>query len=122
MNRMTRILEGLVKRTEEGKLEWDTSSDDEEFLTAVGVIAVVVKRLRECSMDGTERHQLIIMNDGGATVETLETESDYTFLPTERCATPVQAQKMARLFTLARRSALNSDSTLDELVKSLEDF
>ena len=121
MSKITEALEGLINRTEEGKLKWRTSGDGKEFLTSVDMIAVVIRQLSSGGPIG-RRHQLIIANDEGVTVEMLETDDLHKTVPRERLATSEQAQDLDRLFTLARRSALDIDSTLDKLVKGLKDF
>jgi hypothetical protein len=55
-------------------------------------------------------YTLEILNESGETVETL----DY------RNSTEAQDQQLARLYLLARRSALDTDSTLEKLAKGLE--
>ena len=116
MSRISEILEGLINRTEEEKLVWQTSADSNAFVTAVGAISVVVR-----SLDRTlgERHRLEIQNDEGITVQVLQTPDTFGFTTTEYEATPEQDRELSRLFILARRSALKTDTTLEELAKRL---
>ncbi len=54
-------------------------------------------------------------------LETLdEEETGNVDVPSNRLATDVQAQRLKRLYNLARNSALNPDATLDKLAKALE--
>ncbi len=115
MNRMSEILDGLINRTKENKLTWRTSVDSDAFVTSVGTIAIVVRLLD----DFLELHQIEIQNDEGVTVQVLQTPRLPGRLVTETDATPEQAQKLSRIFTLARSSALNSDLTLEKLAESL---
>ncbi len=36
MNDLDQILEELVKRTADGRLQWSLSAEDDEFLTSIG--------------------------------------------------------------------------------------
>ena len=120
MSRMDDILSSLVTRTDEGKLKWKPSVDSETFLTSVDTIGIVVKHMGRNSLLKDERHRLEILNDQGIKVEILETQDDLGSVPTEELATTEQARDLSRLYTLARRSALESDMTLEKLARNLE--
>ena len=120
MSRMDDVLRGLIKRTEEGKLNWRTSVDTRGFFSAVDTTSIVVRQLGRNFLPSQERHRLEILNDQGITVEILETQDNLESVPTERLATKEQAKDLSRLFALARRSALESDMTLEKLARNLE--
>ena len=121
MSRMDDILSSLVRRTEEGKLKWRTSADSQVFIASVDTIGIAVRRIGQRNhLVSEERHKLEILNDEGMTVEVLETGDDFGLVPTESLATGEQARNLNRLFTLARRSALESDATLEKLARNLE--
>ena len=122
MGNFARVLEGLINRTHEGKLNWHTTADPDRFMTAVDMIVVVVSRLSRGISLGNERHRLEIVNDEGITVEVLETNDTLGLFPSERLPTAEQAEKLSQLFTLARRSALDTDATLEKLANSLDNF
>ena len=115
MDRISEILEGLIKRTEEGKLTWQTPVNPDTFITAVDTIGIVVK-LQD---DFLETYRIEIQNDEGVTVQVLQTPDSLRRVKAENEVTPEQAQKLSRIFTLARSSALNSDLTLKKLAESL---
>ena len=115
MNRISEILDGLINRTEEGKLTWSATVNRNTFITAVGTIGIVVKLLD----DFLEIYRIEIQNDEGITIHILQTPHLSKGAKTENEATPEQARKLSRLFTLARNSALNADLTLEQLAKSL---
>ena len=100
---LDQILDGLIQRTSEGKLHWSISVRDNQFVTSVDAISIVIRRQREL-------YQLEILDEAGQTVETLQSVG----------ALPGQREKLLRLFTLARRSGLKVDSTLEKLAKALE--
>lgn len=107
MIELGQILEGLVLRTTEGKLKWNRTVQDDRFVTSVDAISVVIV--------GPQGHQepgyrLDILEESGETVES------FGFHDT----TVEQDQQMERLYVLARRSALNIDSTLEKLARALE--
>ena len=119
MNEMDRILEGLIRRTNAGKLRWQRYIEDDEFLASVDAISVVV-RFRKSGLRNPARYQLEILDDEGAMAEVIETDSGLWEVPDDRRATPEQARQLDRLYMLARRSALNTQATLAKLAKALE--
>lgn len=106
MIELGQILEGLVLRTTEGKLKWNRTVQDDRFVTSLDAISVVIV--------GTQGHEelgyrLDILEESGVTVESFGI----------RDTTVEQDQLMERLHVLARRSALNTDATLEKLAKAL---
>ena len=122
MSKIAEVLDRLIRRTSDGKLSWQTSVDPDRFLVVVDTIGVTIKRSGGGPMASDERYQLEILNGQGTTVEVLETENIFHAVPGERRANDEQGQKLSRLFTLARRSALDSDATLEKLANSLDNF
>ena len=122
MDYMERVLKGLLKRTEEGKLRWRTTVDENRFVASVDTIAVAVQRVGPGVVMGNDRFKFEVVNDEGITVESLESRDECGLVPSERRATTEQERDIDRLFTLARRSALDSDATLAKLADSLENF
>ncbi len=116
MSKMSTILQGLISRTEEGKLSWRTSIRKNVFLTAVDTTAVSIRELDEF----LELYRLEILNKEGFKTVTLETYDEREVGYQSSVATPQQANDMQRLFELARNSALDPDSTLDKLAGDLE--
>ncbi|MCY4653064.1 MAG: hypothetical protein OXC95_07860 [Dehalococcoidia bacterium] len=119
MSRIDEVLEGLINRTAEEKLAWQTSADTNAFVAAVGGISIVIRSQNRILII---RHRLEIQNDDGTTVQVLQTRDDSELVSTEDDATPEQARKLSHLYALARRSALKTDTTLDELAESLANF
>lgn len=97
------ILEGLIQRTVEGKLKWSRTVPHDRFVTSIDAIAIVIQ------VDFGGSYSLEILNEAGETAESLE----------YRDATSEQMVKLARLFVLARRSALNTEATLQKLANAL---
>ena len=119
MDTMTQILEKLVERTQEGKINWRTTVDSDAFAAAVDTLGVVVSSRGQSLFEPQFNTQ--ILNRDGKTAGVLE-----TLHPNARRATGAwvadteQAQTMARLFRLARHSALDVDTTLKELAEQLD--
>ena len=113
MDRISEVLDGLIKRTEEGKLTWRTTIGGYSFMTSVDTIVVIIRE------DFDDRYWLSILNHNGETARSLQTPVSFEDTQMESQATPEQAQQLSRLFTLARGSALNADLTLEKLAKSL---
>ena len=107
MIELGQILNGLVERTTEGKLKWSRSVNDNRFVTSVDAISVVIE---EYISGGDTRRRLDIIDESGDTVESLNF----------RDTTREQDEQLARLYVLARRSALDVDSVLEKLAKGLQ--
>ena len=120
MSEMDRILEGLIRQTDDGKLRWRPSVTNDAFVTSVDTIAVVVRELSTGKYSPAARHQLEIFDDDGYTAEVLETSHKFATLSNESLATGEQALRLRHLHQLARRSALNPQATLAKLAKALE--
>ena len=100
---LDQILTGLIQRTNEGKLNWSRTVESDWFTTSVDVISVMI-------FEDDGEHGLNILDESGRIVESL------TYNDTTR----EQDKKLARLYVLARRSALDIDIVLEKLAQGLE--
>lgn len=123
MNGLDNALDGLVRRTTDGKLQWVRSVARNEFVASIDSISVIIRDTSEHSVFGSGRHQLAILGDSGDVVEVLPTFAEFGSpeAPDARRATPEQARQLAQLYDVARRSALNTEATVEKLVKALAD-
>ena len=121
MNEMGKILDGLTQRTDAGKLKWRRTVRDTDFVAAIDTIAVVVRQLHKGTLDIPARYQIEIYNEAGATAEVLETPTKSGRPVGDTTLTPEQSRQVEHLYVLARRSGLNTQATLDKLVKALAD-
>ena len=110
MIELDQILDGLIRRTMDGKLQWRRSVQDDRFVASVDAISVVVREWTPRSSGSRPSYRLEILDENGQTVEDLHYDN----------STREQDEQMERLFVLARRSALNIDSVLQKLAESLE--
>ena len=107
MSQLERVVEGLLRRTAEGRLKWEPTVTEDQFVTAVDAIAVAIQeakwpRARGCRLE--------IMDEEGRLVEVL----DHGNTPAD------QYKALERLYVEARRSALSSQATLEKLARALE--
>ena len=122
MNDLEQILEGLVRQTADGKLQWRSTVIDDEFVTAVDTIGIAVRELGRNSFGlPTLRRQLEIHDEKGATVAVMEVSPDSQQGSDHQCATADQASRLNTLYELARRSALDPDAILAKLVNLLSE-
>ena len=103
MNELNKILAGLANRTSEGRLKWTTTVRDDRFTTSIDAISIVIGL-------HSRGYELEIFDEAGRTVESLNYSS----------STGEQYEQLERLYVLARRSALDIQSTLDKLAKALD--
>ncbi len=109
MAEVTEIVNKLLERTEDGKVSWKTTADENTFAAVVGNMSTLVLGYR----DPLRRQmvQLRILNNEGREIETWDTG---------RASEPEILEKLVDLYAKARRSALGVDKQLDELLKALE--
>ena len=100
---LNQILERLVQRTEEGKLTWSPTVADDQFRSTVENVRITIRT-------SDAGHRLEILDEYGQRIDFL----DYSSTTAEQDA------QLARLFDMARRSALRYDETLEKLAKALE--
>ena len=88
-------------------MKWSRAVQSDRFVTSVDAISVVIM---ETQYPGRPRYGLDILDESGETVESFRYQDTR----------PDEVELLARLYVLARRSALNVDSTLEKLAKALE--
>lgn len=101
------ILEGLVQRTTERKLKWSRSALENQFITSIDTISIVI--LEEADRWGNPRYRLNIFGETEEIVDSLGFPD----------SSEEQDRELKRLHTLARRSTTDAESTLEKLAKAL---
>ena len=115
MNELDKILDGLIRRTSDGKLNWSRTAEANQFVTSVDTISVIVRRRTvPLSIIGGSVTEigLEILDDQGTLIE--------TFVSGDAGTTPQRREDLVHLYELARHSALNIQGTLEKLAKALE--
>ncbi len=122
MTELNKILCGLVRRTEEGALQWKSAVAGNEFIATVDAISIVVRGLGVRNFGNPDSYQLVIIDENGLAVEAMDIRSGFDAFPMDEAeiARNEPGRKLVRLFDLARRSALNTQATLDKLARALE--
>ena len=87
-------------------MKWSRAAHNNQFVTSVDAISIVIMEIDATSSN----YRLEILDESGETVESLR----YPDTSGE------EDEQLARLFVLARRSALNTDLTLGKLAKALD--
>lgn len=112
------IISALIEQTIKGPLKWVSTVEEGSFVASIGTISVVIREL-ETDLRATKNgHQLKILNASGETAEVVETEppvrlSNFGILENPR------SKRLERLYIAARRSAVGTEATLDELARNL---
>ena len=107
MIELGQILTGLVRRTTEGKLKWSRTAQHDRFVTSLDAISIVIAENEDFRPNS---FSFSLLDESGVTIESLDYQD----------TTPQQDRELARLYVLARRSALDIDSILEKLAKALE--
>ena len=107
MIELGQILTGLVRRTEEGKLRWSPSAENDRFIASVDAISILI--IEEMNFRGNTCYRLDIFDESGEVIESLGYQD----------TTESEDRELERLFVLARRSANNIDLTLERLARAL---
>jgi hypothetical protein len=120
MNELDKILGGLIRRTVNGHLKWRSSVEENEFVTSVDAISVVIRSLGGRNWRSPDRYQLVIIDEKGSTVEVFEAGGEFETVAYDQVGKTEQSQQLDELYSLARRTALNTQATIDKLVKALD--
>ena len=104
------IISKLLERTNEGKVSWRTSVDENTFTAVVGKTSTLVYGYGDPR--SRQEVQLRILNSEGREIERYDTKTEFDQL--------IELD-LVELFTKARRVALGVDSQLDELLKALSE-
>lgn len=114
---MTQILALLIDRSRNRKLAWRTTASPNAFLTTLGEVSVAVSMISRGIDD--PHYELEILDQQGRSVESLTTSRSGLFGEPNPDA-KLHNACLKQLFEFARRSALDVDSTLDELIRELD--
>ena len=113
MNELDQIVEELVQRTADDRLQWTLSAEDDEFVASIGTISIIVRQQGFDPLRGGRIHQVEILNDRGRSVEVIQASSSLDPDNLER------VRLLDGLYAAARRSALDVDATIKQLRESL---
>ena len=101
------ILTKLLERTNQDKVNWQTSSDEYEFLAVLGEASVTIRQY-----DHFGKHAVLrILNEEGREIEELDSQTGEG---------SEWYEQLRELYSKARRIALGVDSQLDALLKALD--
>ena len=102
------IIRSLAALTQQGKLPWSTTPDENSFRAILGPILVRVSVVPdEENMGLRPRYSITIVNNEGNVVEDCRLSGE-------------EAQSLEQLHTLARRTALNTDGVLSAFLSDLK--
>ncbi len=109
-----KLISRLTELTKEGKVAWQETPKFESFMAPVGDFVITISKGGSALYGG---YSLEISDHKARTVDT----AVATFVGPERdSAGHANWQQLKNLHDLARRSALNSDQAVSELLSSLE--
>ena len=111
MNELEKILDGLIKRTSDRKLNWSRTAVNNQFATSIDTISVVIGESARGQGGISGRPRLEIFDERGDLAEVVQVDAH---------SSEEQDEKLDELHQLARRSALNIQDTLEKLAKALE--
>lgn len=102
---MTDVIDKLAERTAEGRVPWKTAFGESSFFARLGNLLVLISARSDNSI------RLSVSNEKGTEVDSVEGPN-------------LNAQASARLnylYNSARRTALDTDQTLEELLELLDE-
>ena len=105
MTGMTDVITKLAERTAEGRVPWKTAVGESSFSARLGNLLVLI------SARGDRSIRLSVSNEKGTEVDSVESSDlPHGF-----------SSRLDGLYSSARRMALDTDQTLAELLKFLDD-
>ena len=102
---MTDVMIKLAERTAEGRVPWKTAFGESSFSARLGNLLVLISARSDSSI------KLSVSNEKGTEVDSVESPN----LPTGSAA------KLYGLYGSARRIALGTEQTLEELLELLDE-
>jgi hypothetical protein len=111
--KLIRLLEDLKTLTEQGKVAWNETADEDEFRVALKPGLLRISRGTNYSDDGDEaRFYLVtVLNREAKVVEEFSRSS---------ASEGIEFELMRDLYELARRAALRGDNLLDDMLTDVE--
>ena len=120
MNELDQILEGLARRTADGRLQWTLSAEDDEFVASIGTVSIIVRQQGfDPLLPGRRIRQVEILNEKGRPVEIIQASSSFDFEAFNALDNRERVRLLDELYVAARRSALDADATIKQLRESL---
>ena len=102
-NTINNILEGLIQRTTDDRLQWSATVKDDRFIASIQAISVAIEE------QYSGAYRLEILDEGGRLVEILDRDN----------ATQAQERMLEQIYVQARRSAIGGQRTLEKLAAAL---
>ena len=118
-SKVEQIVSLLYKRTQEGKVAWKRTAEENVFQASFPRSAVKVRRIGGPGVLGAA---IASIQKGNYTVEILDSNGRVVEeVPESEFAVAIEGRaiKLSGLYEAARRSALGSDQTLDDLLSTL---
>ena len=116
--KITNLIDLLLEKTLEGKVSWESTANNETFLSSLGLYGISIRR----TVPQTVTRGIAFFGDSRPIyiVSFLDEEGKLFDSKVENSASSTGYEKLEELFTLARRSAHNVEESLDRLLQELE--
>jgi len=115
---IVRLVEKLTELTSQNKIVWETTADEDTFLTSAG--KSVVKIARDGGLPDAPVYRIQLLNEAGRVVEEAVASSFDEHGRYDPTQLKPEAALVGSLHELARRSALHADQAVADLLSSLE--
>ncbi len=112
----TALLESLLARTNDGKVDWQKTADDDTFQAVLGGHIIAIAR-RSPTPDFS--FVLTIFNSNGDEIESISTVRVDLGLAEFDDAEKRMKNMLAELFELARRRAHGAEEAIDAILQEL---
>ena len=119
-NLLTTLIERLLDLTTEGRIDWQETASENDFLANVSQYVVTISRTDEGTGEFPTTHYYSIrVADREGTLVDSASDADLDDRPRPGTSRPPK-ETLKFLFDAARRKALNVDKALSELISSLD--
>jgi len=113
--RMLVLAKNLLEATDQGKISWALTDEEQKFLYAGSRSSVTIESYRD--RDGDNVTTLSLLNSRGTTVDSLQT--DYAYIEDHSNAMPWN-DILEDLYHAARRVAHNVDEAIESMLVDIE--
>ena len=107
-SRLMELVTGLLRRTEEGSIEWEELEEDFVYQCHTPRADIQIESV---DRDDGPPYRIVILNSSGREIESLTS--------TAKPLDPVARDDFDTLYRLAKRQALGADELIDDLFENL---
>lgn len=118
MANMENVVAKLSQLSEKGQVPWKSTSDKSAFAATFGNMSVLLSSNEHFRLNSRTLYKLAVLDNKGDEIDS--TTDDYEKPLIAPLIGVNDPPPLARLYTLAKRTALGVDDRLEELIRAMD--